>query len=222
MTRVIPGLVLLSPFIVDILVTNTNPGNNLDTELLALALLALIFGEAIERIRSALFRVPRPFREYLYSVTGDETYFHPCNVKIRKLKRIWLGESQDPTSHWIGIRLDFDMKANMDDLFDLNPETVTAQDYFDFLILHINNGKSVQELRNVYVFDRNVRIATVIVFFFYLYLGSINPNNRGIYVIAFVTLFSFVFFIGSLLTGTSEDYIEMLAKEFYYESLDIE
>ena len=71
LTRLIPGLLFLTPVLIVALVLMSNTIPESTVFLLLLGLSAYLVGEFIDQLRTGLFRVPMGFRYFVYKETGD-------------------------------------------------------------------------------------------------------------------------------------------------------
>lgn len=225
LTRIIPGLIVISPILLNIWVFDPNIIPTTNVDFLVIALVALIFGELIEQVRSGLFRVPKPFSHYLYTETGDDRFLprtlrYSARIDNLLQKVVPWGISED---HQLSDRLDFDFLAEMIKTFKLNPNLATSRDFYDALILHLGDDVNVRtkDYRNAYIFSKNLKLSTFIALLFYLYYAWLKHPSEvylifigiGFILVVFVTVFL------SFLQATPDLYMEMLEKEFYIDRI---
>lgn len=227
LTRVIPGLVALSPFFVSLYIADPAIFQDQDFSLLVIGVLALIIGELIEHVRSGLLRVPLPFSYNIYWATGDASFLPKWFRYTLKIKEVLPDRipfyEELPEESRLETRLNFDMQTEMETKFELDPDKASARDFYDALLLYLGDGISsrTKEYRSTYIFNQNLRISAIISIFFYGYEIFITyPNPRWVvFFFVVIVLFTGLFVVGSFLTASPHVYMEMLVKEFYMKTL---
>lgn len=225
LTRIIPGLILLSPILIAFYLEAPPVQIESDIAWIIVGLAAVIFGELIEHVRFGGLRVPLPFSYMMYQSTGDESFLPGWFLKVQWIEKrlpfdIYTSIERD---NRLNNRLQFDMVDHMADEFNLSLDTATSRDFYDALLLHLSGTESVktQKARIAYVQSVNTKIGTIVAICFYLYYIFLQyPNPLWIiYAITAITIISIVFFISAFLTASPNMYVEMLEKEFYMDQM---
>lgn len=231
LTRIVPGAILVLPALTGIYVFYPDLFTDIRFISVIVLIMSFLLGEIIDQFRAGLFRVPRPFYYLLYKSTGDLTKMPSWYQKV-----VWLDnalpdscppliEERDP-ENYLPNRLEIDFKEEFEIRYGLNCDTDRPRDIYDIMLLDLEPELSsrTHRHRSLYIFTRNLQIATVFAFPFYLLEYLANMQN-GIMVLA---LFSLLFiavsvFVYSRFLDTSPHlYVELLLKEFYLKrgSLD--
>ncbi|WP_440769918.1 hypothetical protein [Natronorubrum sp. DTA28] len=223
LTRVVPGLVLMSPVLLALFLTSPIEINPSNTNLLLVSLMALIFGELIEQLRSGLFRVPLPFTHSIYTATGDESHLPTWYQYLKKIDERFpdivgsIKESND--EDLLGERFNFDLQNEMEEKFELNPDSALPRDFYDSLLLYLGDDLSsrTRNYFNLYVFNTNLKVATILSLPLYTYyIGIQYPDTEmWMFIISATILLTIVFLITQFLKASPYLYVEMLFKEFY-------
>lgn len=228
LTRVVPGLVFISPILLDAWIDSPIDINNSSISLLIIALVAMVFGELIEQMRAGLFRVPIPFSYHIYNHTEDDSHLpirHEYLIKINKRlpDRFKIGDFPDK-EYRLENRLQFNFQEEIEEELDLDPNSALPRDFYDGLLLYIGDEFSTQTKKHqqTYIFGQNLKLATAfsLIFYFWLILLKLPNPIVVLYIAAVVVLLTFVFLVTRFMMRSPNLYVEMLFKEFYMMNRD--
>lgn len=223
MTRVIPGLVVLSPILFELYLYQSTVIDDIGVGLLLLAIAALIVGELIDHLRSGIYRVPLPFSYAIYQETNDKSHLPTWYRKVESIDR-WLPNQislihEVDENNSLKARLNFDFLDELLQRYELNQDLASPRDYFDILTLSLNDDISplTVKFKNSFIFNQNFKISSFFagIILVYLLIISVNEPIMPIYFLLIILLFMFTYAITTILNDSSHMYAEMLIKEFY-------
>jgi hypothetical protein len=123
----------------------------------------------------------------------------------------------------LDYRLQFDMQKEMEERFDLDPNSAIDRDFYDALLLFLGNSISskTKEYRSAYIFNQNLKISAVIslLFFGYEIFNSYPDPLWGLFGLSALIVVGSTFSITRFLIASPHVYVEMLEKEFYMKTL---
>lgn len=237
LTRLIPGAVLVAPLITAFLLLSQEMYQITSVALILIALASYLLGEIIEHLRSGWFRVPTPFLNYYYELTGNlqkmpwwyrktihidertpgwfpKFWFHPDEKSYPKF---WFHsdvKSDLPT------RLDFNFQSSMESRYDIELQNVTPRDVYDLLLLDLEAGMSRRTRRHqsLYQFSRNLLIACALSLTLYIVeFFAFRSVFLFIALVALILLLCIIILISRILKLVPYFYVEMLFKEYYIQ-----
>lgn len=223
LTRVIPGLIVIFPWAIDLWLIAPELYEDTTTVLFAIAMGALVIGELVEHVRSGLFRVPLPFAYAMYKETGDESDL-PGLFRYRlKLDRLLPSRfslvTDFPEDVRLDSRLDHNFFKEMEEAFDLDSSRARSRDFFDTLVLYIGNEQSerTRRYRNMYIFTQNLKMSSLVSIIVFLYFIVLRYPDASYLVLGIpaIGLMVVSLVLWGFLGASPNLYMEMLEKEFY-------
>lgn len=226
--QVVPGLVMISPILLNLWITTPVNTDTSSATLVVIALAALISGEIVEQLRSGLFRVPIPFSYHIYTVTEDMSHLpkrYRYAIRIDELTPDRLNiVSEADEEYVLEERFQFNFLENMEEEFSLDPDSALPRDFYDSLLLYLGDGVNTltQDYQKACKFNQNLKISVLIALFFYGYYAVWEYPNplMWVYLLAAMGLSVITFLITRFLMASSNLYVEMLFKEFYMKNRD--
>lgn len=228
LTRLVPGLVFLAPLIIGtaVFLPNVFPNGSILYVLLGLA--AYLIGEFIDQFRSGLFRVPMPFRYFVYRETDQMEKMPSWYVRLVKFQEKLPSKinfyEDTPDDNRLTNNLELDFREDIESELGVDFVDNRPREIYDLLLIYMNNLHTprLRRLQSVSIFSTNLRIAAagaLVVYFLYAVFNWGNPFFLSVFGVSLIiTLFVVVFW--SLLTMTHYQYSELLFKEYYMKRQD--
>lgn len=227
LTRIIPGLIFLTPLMVGVAVFSSDLIPDGPILYVLLGLSAYLTGEFIDQLRAGLFRVPMTFRYFVYKETGQMEKMPSWYIRIvefqEKLpKRINFYEEIEEEDR-LTNSLDFDFRKDIESELGVDFVENRPREIYDFLLIYMDDyfTPRLRRQQSVAVFSTNIRIAVVGTLVVWTLYAIVNWGNVFIWSVwgisILITLFLMIFW--PFLTMTHYQYDELLLKEYYMKRL---
>jgi len=227
LTRLIPGLLFLTPVLIValVLMSNTIPESTIFLVLLGLS--AYLVGEFIDQLRTGLFRVPMGFRYFVYKETNDMSnmpihYRYIINIqqKLPEGLDFYLDYNEEQR---LANEFDFEFREDIETKLGVDFNDNRPREIYDLLLIYMEGSftRRLRRLQSMSRFGSNIRIASVgSLFFMSIYL---IPFRHSIFAkLAWFTAFVVavtVLSLGSFFTLFQQHYDELLMKEYYMKRI---
>ncbi|MCU4800081.1 hypothetical protein OB920_06830 [Halobacteria archaeon HArc-gm2] len=223
LTRLIPGMLLIAPFIVGVTIFVPSILPNGPIQYVLLGISAYLIGEFIDQLRAGLFRVPMGFRYFVYQETDQmdklpRWYIYLVEVREMLPNKLNFQEERDDeerltNSLEMEFRKDIESEVGVDFL-DNRPREI-----YDLLLIYMDDHLTprLRRLQSVSIFSTNLRIAAGGTLIIYTPLALNNWKDPffwtmwGVSIIIAIVVVVF----WSFLTFTQHRYVEILIKEYY-------
>ncbi len=223
LTRVIPGVVVLSPLLISANMTAPSVVPSGTPFYIIVALLSYLIGEIIDQFRAGLFRVPMTFRYFIYKQSGQ----------IEKMPRRyrWIIDKQEllperlhiyeeiPTEELLPSHLDLDFREDMESELGVDFDENRPRDIYDLLLVYMDSHFTarIRRQQSLAIFSSNLRMSSGLAGIFYLYyvvmdFGSLLSIISGVILLAIVLIMAAGW---PVLTMAQYQYGELLMKEYY-------
>ncbi|WP_151145795.1 hypothetical protein [Haloarcula sp. CBA1131] len=223
LTRLIPGLLFLSPLIISLTVFMPSLLPEGSLRYIILGLFAYLIGEFIDQLRLGLFRVPQSFRYFVYKETQQLEkmpiwFIYAINVQEYFPNRLNFYEEFDEDK-LLTNNLELDFREDLETELGVDFDNDRPKKIYDLLLIYMDGHFTprLRRLQSVSIFSTNLRISVAgILLISVLYM----IGNWGSPFFSFVLGFSAVLAVvvimfWSVLTMTQQQYSELLFKEYY-------
>lgn len=223
LTRLIPGLIFLSPLVIATaaFIPTLFPNGSIFFILLALA--AYLIGEFIDQLRSGLFRVPMSFRYFIYRETDQVEKMPFWYVSLAEFQeklpdKINFYEDRDDSERLANnLELDFrkDIEAELGvDFVDNRPREI-----YDLFLIYMEGHLTprLRRFQSISMFATNLRLAAggaLLLYTPYAIANWGDPFFLSVWAIS-VLIILFVILFWSFFTTMHYQYDELLLKEYY-------
>lgn len=233
LTRVIPGMVFLTPQVA--IFTQFKFGFMSDNPTywgLVVIIGSLLIGELINGLRLSMLDVPNQFRRVLYSVTENEDYLRRGNRMMIRIGK-WFSQSIREIDYGFATHSLFDYHEQtivdiVNQRFEPSDDIKNAYDIYEIIISDLsgNESRRTRRLRSVYIFQKNTRLAlmsSAILALLISLSGFVNPSefsNAQVIIALFVALLLFlilyfVFLFAQGVASLDRIYIESLLSDYF-------
>lgn len=223
LTRLVPGIVVLTPLLIGLILFSPNKLPNGPIFLALLGLSAFLIGEVIDQFRSGLFRVPMTFRYFVYRETDEidnmsKWYQWLVQIQEKLPEKIYFYEDRDEADR-LTSNLDLNFREDIESELGVDFEENRPREIYDLFLIYMEPYQTprLRRMQSVSMFSTNLRIATagaLIIYTLYWILNWKQPFFILVWItsllIGFFTLISW-----SIQTLTKYQHDEMLFKEYY-------
>lgn len=229
LTRVVPGITVLIPFIVAYLITETQVKVELNVALVALAGVGLVIGEVINLIRSSIVHVPVPFKQVIYHHTGDESIlgrgdrldlWAKNKLPARYQSRFF---TDDVGRSTIFDSEEIDFQTSFEDHFGLDFEEDSAYSIYQTFLSYMDGRMATQTRRNyiLRIFAQNLMFAsglTVLTTLWVIYKNLDQPQLLLGAIIS-VSILTILFQVAMLFSSAAYKLVDLLIIDYYVDQL---
>lgn len=223
LTRVIPGLVVIGPFVLGANIALSEIIPTFTGYVILIGLVSYLIGEIIEQYRAGVFRVPLPFRYFIFKETGDIDIMplrYRKAVKVQKNLPGWLNiyEHTKEESR-LTNQFDFDFRKSMESKYGLDFKKNRPREIYDALLIDLGPDLTMRTQRShsLAMFNTNLKIAVFLAGFIYIgvfIFGDLTPL-MAFSILSFVLIGVLVIILTLFLDSSQHLYIELLLKEYY-------
>lgn len=230
LTRIIPGLIVILPLFVGLLLFGPSIILDVQISILLLSVLGLIIGEFIDFLRSSLFRVPSPFKQVLYHHTRDEevlSWLDKVDLWIQRKLPTSL-QSKFLTSQ-TGRETIFNLsnssfKDEFEDQFNLSLDSTSPHTLYSTFLNHMDSRMASRTRRyyTLRIFSQNLMAATLGAGFVSLVVASLNLGDPKILAILFISIIilTIVFEVALIFSSVSYPLVDLLIIDYYLYRLE--
>lgn len=223
LTRLIPGMLFLAPFVigVGVFAPNILPSGSIRYVLLGVS--AYLIGEFIDQLRAGLFRVPMSFRYFVYRETDQmekmpDWYIYIVELQEKLPNRLNFYEEREEDNR-LTNDLEMDFRKDMESELGVDFVDNRPREIYDLLIIYMDSHFTprLRRLQSVSMFSTNLRIASGGAFIFYSLFAIFiwkDPFFWSLWSVSILIAVVIIIF-WSLLTVTQYQYDELLIKEYY-------
>lgn len=229
LTRIIPGLVVVTPLAVSYVTLGPRVDVGYQPVLIGLAVVGLVIGEVIDLVRSSLFRVPLPFKQVLYRHTDNReilSRFDRCDLWLQAkmpeaLKPNFITEEVGRGTLFDGSSEDF--QEEYESHFGLKFEETHPGLLYLSLLSHMDSRMS-SDTRRYYtlrIFAQNLMFAALFTIFTSLAVIVANLENAGLILVATLSIFLLAgfFYLGMIISSVAYPFVDRLIIDYYVERL---
>lgn len=235
MTRVVPGIVVISPLLVLVYYGISDLVNsNLNYAILSVLAIGFLIGETIEMIRTSLFRVPTPFSHVIYTHTKNKDCLSWrdraslwMNDKVGQIKseipffkRTKISESTKER-RTIFVESNSDFQEIFESDFGLKFKDNTNYALYSAFLSHMEGkmSESTKSNRRLTIFSQNLRAAllpAIALSFYIVVVEDLSGRVLTSLVLLIIGLYCAIFFAQFVLSA-SYGYIDLLIIDYYVD-----
>lgn len=167
LTRLVPGLVFLTPLIVGFSVFTPDILPSESVLFILLGLSGYVIGEFIDQLRSGLFRVPFSFRYFVYRETDQIEKMPGWYIKLIEWQQrlpngLYFYEDRSDEAR-LTNNMDLNFREDIESELGVDFLQNRPREIYDLLLIYMEDSQThrLRRFQSVSMFSSNIRIAAV-------------------------------------------------------------